>query len=382
VSEPKSNRRGFLRFLSLSSLGAAAAACLPSNQPAPSGASSGSSTQQTMTLKMQSTWGQKDLFHEIFLDWGKKVEEMSANRLKVDILPAGAVVGAFDLIDAVHSGTLDGGHGVPAYWFGKDRAASLFGTGPSLGMDANMVLGWVHYGGGQELYNDLIQKKLKLNVVSFFHGPMPTQPLGWFKDEIKSVDDFRGVKFRTVGMAIDIYSKMGATVVALPGGEVVPALERGALDAAEYNNTSGDTALGFPDVRKTYMVQSYHQPTEFLEITINKQKYDALPADLKAIIKFAAMAQSADMAWKFMDRNSKDLLALKQKGIRFVPTPRPVLDRQLQIWDEIIEKDSRENADFKKILDSQKEWARRVVAWHKEISVEHATDTAYRHFFR
>ena len=142
-------------------------------------------------------------------------------RLKIDILPSGAVVPAFQLIEAVHQGTLDGGHGVPAYWFGKQVAASLFGTGPSFGLDAEGLLGWIYYGGGQELYNELIQTVLQLDVVSFFHGPMPTQPLGWFKTPVQKPDDLKWVKFRTVGLSADLFKQLGASVVILPGGEIV-----------------------------------------------------------------------------------------------------------------------------------------------------------------
>src|SRR6185369_14029396 len=232
--------------------------------------------QQTTTLKMQSTWPTKDIFHEVFVAWGKKVEEMSGGKLKIDILPSGSVVPAFQLIDAVHNGSLDGGHGVTAYWFGKNVATSLFGTGPAYGFDAEVLLGWIHYGGGQELYNELLQKTLKLDVQSFLHGPMPTQPLGWFKTAINNPNQFKGMKYRTVGLSADLFKAMGASVVILPGGEIVAALDRNLIDAAEFNNTTSDRMLGFPDVRKVMMAQSYHQPMECLELLISKRKYEGL----------------------------------------------------------------------------------------------------------
>jgi TRAP-type mannitol/chloroaromatic compound transport system substrate-binding protein len=333
-----------------------------------------------IVLKMQSTWPTKDIFHEIFIDWGKKVEEMSGGRLKIDILPAGAVVPPFQLIEAVHQGTLDGGHGVPAYWFGRHPAASLFGTGPSFGLDAEGLLGWVHHGGGEELYNELIQKILKLDVQSFFHGPMPTQPLGWFKKPVTKPGDIKGMKFRTVGLAGDVYKRMGAFVISLPADEIVPALDRGVVDAAEFNNTSSDRLLGFPDVRKVLMAQSYHQPVEFLELLINKKKYDSLPKDLQAIIKYATMAQSADFTWKMMDRNSTDLEQMKAKqDVRVYKAPKPVLEAQLKAWDAIIAEKSKDNPFFVKVLESQKKWAARVVPWRQEIVVEN--DTAYQYYF-
>jgi hypothetical protein len=218
---------------------------------------------------------------------------MSGGRLKLDVLAAGAVVPAFQLQDAVHSGVLDGGHGVTAYWYGKNKVASLFGTPPSFGWDAHSMLGWFYYGGGEALYNELINNILKLNVVGLLYYPMPTQPLGWFKKEIKSGDDFKGMKYRTVGLSADLFKEMGAAVTILPGGEIVPALDRGLLDAAEFNNPSSDILLGFPDVAKYFMVGSHHQQQESFELSFNKGKYDALPTELKAILRYAAFAATA-----------------------------------------------------------------------------------------
>lgn len=339
------------------------------------------SAQTPITLKMQSTWPTKEIFHEIFEDWAKKVNEMAAGRLKIDVLPDKAVVPAFELIEAVSRGTLDGGHGVGAYWFGRNRATSLFGTGPSFGLDAEGMLAWIHHGGGQELYNELLQQVLKFNVVSFFHGPMPTQPLGWFKKEIKGPGDLKDLRFRTVGLSASLFQEMGAAVKILPGGEIIPAMERGVLDAAEFNNTTSDKLLGFPDVRKLCMVQSYHQPCEYLELMFNKTKYDSLPKDLQAIIKYAAMAQSADFTWKFYDRNSADMIELEQKrGVKFIVTPKSVLQAQLRAWDKIIEKESRENPFFAKVIESQRKWAERAVPWRQKIMVEN--NTAFEHYFR
>jgi len=370
-SRKKVSRRSILK--AAMAIGGAAALGLPGIRRA--------SAQQTTALKMQSTWPTKDIFHEIFVAWGKKVEEMSGGRLKIDILPSGSVVPAFGLMDAIHSGTLDGGHWVAAYWFGKNVATSLFGTGPAFGFDAEILLGWIHYGGGQELYNELIQKTLKLDVQSFFHGPMPTQPLGWFKTPITNPNQFKGMKYRTVGLSADLFKAMGASVVILPGGEIVAALDRNLIDAAEFNNTTSDRMLGFPDVRKVMMAQSYHQPMECLELLISKRKYDALPKDLQAIIKYAAMAESADFTWKMMDRNSTDLIEMKTKqGVKVVKTPKAVLEAQMKAWDKVIEDKTRNDPFFGKVLESQKKWAERVVPWRQEIVVDQ--ELAYNHFFK
>jgi len=252
------------------------------------------SAQGPISMRWQSTWPSKDIFHEYALDYAKKVNDMTGGDLKIEVLPAGAVVPAFQLLDAVSKGLLDGGHGVLVYHYGKQTALALWGSGPGYAMDANMLLAWHKYGGGKELLEKLYAS-VGANVVSFPYGPMPTQPLGWYKKPVTKVDDFKGLKFRTVGISIDVFTGMGAAVNALPGGEIVSAMDRGLLDAAEFNNASSDRALGFADVSKVCMLQSYHQNAEQFEITFNKTKYYSLPEKLKAIIYNAVEAASQDM---------------------------------------------------------------------------------------
>jgi TRAP-type mannitol/chloroaromatic compound transport system substrate-binding protein len=279
--------------------------------------------QSPITMRWQSTWPAKDIFHEYAVDFAKKVNDMSGGRLKIEVLPAGAVVKAFELLDAVSKGTLDGGHGVVAYWYGKNSAVALWGSGPAFGMDPNMVLAWHNYGGGKQMLDE-IYKSLNLDVQSFIYGPMPTQPFGWFKKPITKVADIKGMKFRTVGLAVDMYKDMGLAVNPLPGGEIVPAMDRGLLDGAEFNNASSDRLLGFPDVTKHCMLQSFHQCSEQFEILFNKKRYDALPADMKSIIDYAVQAASADMSWKAIDRYSKDYIEMQEKqGVKFWKTPDP-----------------------------------------------------------
>src|SRR5213596_2706510 len=244
------------------------------------------SAQGPISMRFQSTWPSKDIFHEYALDYAKTVNDMTGGDLKIDVLPAGAVVPAFGLIDAVSKGTLDGGHGVLVYHYGKQNALALWGSGPGFAMDANMLLAWHKYGGGKQLLQKLYAS-IGANVVSFPYGPMFTQPLGWFKKQVTKVDDFKGLKYRTVGISIDVFQGMGAAVNALPGAEIVPAMDRGLLDAAEFNSATSDRILGFADVSKVCMLQSYHQNAEQLEITFNKTKFDALPDKMKAIIENA-----------------------------------------------------------------------------------------------
>jgi TRAP-type mannitol/chloroaromatic compound transport system substrate-binding protein len=314
-----------------------------------------------VTLKLQTLEGATGMFHKQALDLSQKLDEMSGGRVKIDVLAAGAVIGVFDMIDGVHQGILDAALGVPGYWFGKTKAFSLFGTGAPLGMDSWMMLGWMHYGGGNQLYAELLES-LKLNVVSFFGGPMVSQPLGWFRDEVKSAEQFRGMKFRTIGLAQQIYEGMGATVVALPGPEIVPALERGVLDAVEFNNPTADKLNGMADVRKIYMVGSYHQQSEYLEWLFNKSKFDGLPKDVQAMVKYTVMAQSSDYDWQSQDRHSKDFWEMQQAAnVKVVRTPDAVLEAQLTIWDQIVQRESAADPFFAKVVKSQQEWANRVV---------------------
>ncbi|TKW76526.1 MAG: twin-arginine translocation signal domain-containing protein, partial [Bradyrhizobium icense] len=307
----KDKRTSRRRFLKTAAVGAAATVAAPA------------AIAQTgpISMRWQSTWPSKDIFHEYALDYAKKVNDMTGGDLKIEVLPAGAVVPAFGLLDAVSKGVLDGGHGVLVYHYGKQTALALWGSGPGFAMDANMLLAWHRYGGGKELLAKLYES-IGANVVSFPYGPMPTQPFGWFKKPIAKADDIKGLKYRTVGISIDVFTAMGAAVNALPGGEIVSAMDRGLLDAAEFNNATSDRVLGFPDVSKVCMLQSYHQNAEQFEIMFNKDKYNALPEKMRAIISNAVDAASADMSWKAVDRYSKDYAEMQTKdNVKFYKTP-------------------------------------------------------------
>ncbi len=365
----KDKRTSRRRFLEVATASAAAAVAAPA------------AIAQTgpISMRWQSTWPSKDIFHEYALDYAKKVNDMTGGDLKIEVLPAGAVVPAFGLLDAVSKGVLDGGHGVLVYHYGKQTALALWGSGPGFAMDANMLLAWHRYGGGKELLAKLYDS-IGANVVSFPYGPMPTQPFGWFKKPIAKPDDIKGIKFRTVGISIDVYTAQGAAVNALPGGEIVAAMDRGLIDAAEFNNATSDRILGFPDVSKVCMLQSYHQNAEQLEITFNKDKYNALPDKLKAIIANAVDAASADMSWKAIDRYSKDYIELQTKdNVKFYKTPDAILKQQLEIYDDVVKKKAADNPIFKEIIQSQIEFARRATQWEQDTVVSRRM--AYDHYF-
>jgi TRAP-type mannitol/chloroaromatic compound transport system substrate-binding protein len=369
VKKPAPSRRKFLAGAAAATAGAATLGfpMIAKGQTGP------------ISMRWQSTWPSKDIFHEYALDYAKIVNDMTGGDLKIEVLPAGAVVPAFGLLEAVSKGTLDGGHGVLVYHYGKSHALALWGSGPGFGMDANMMLSWHRWGGGKELL-EKIYKSINANVVSFPYGPMYTQPLGWYKKPITKTSDFKGLKFRTVGISIDMFTNMGAAVNALPGGEIVPALDRGLLDAAEFNNASSDRALGFPDVSKVCMLQSFHQNAEQFEISFNKTKYDALPSKLKAIIASAVSAASQELTWKAIDRYSKDYEEMQTKDkVRFYITPQQVLRDQLGAYDKAMDKQAADNPMMKEIIESQKKFAARAVKWDLDTNVNRRM--AYDHYF-
>lgn len=341
------------------------------------------SRAQTVTLKMQSGFGPTDILSDYGRDYVSKVNSMGGGRLKIDFLNSGAVVKPFSVMDATSTGVLDANWSVPAYWYGKHRAASLFGTGPVYGTNADQFMSWFYYGGGDKLYRELTQDTLKLNVVGFFSFAMPTQPLGWFKKPVNGPDDLKGLKYRTVGLASNVMQAMGASVAQLPGPEILPAMEKGVIDAFEFNNPTSDSRFGAQDVAKNYYLGSYHQASEAIEVVFNKQKYEGLAKEQQDLLKIAVQATSADGGWKASDIYSNDLQTLISKhGVQVKRTPVSVFKAQLAAWDKVVDEISADSAQgpmIKKILESQKAYAKRVAFY--SINNEADFKSAYEHYF-
>jgi TRAP-type mannitol/chloroaromatic compound transport system substrate-binding protein len=330
-------------------------------------------------VKMQTSWPASDIWMDFARQYVDRVERMSGGRLKIDLLPAGAVVQAFQVMDAVNDGVLDAAHTVPVYWYGKHKAASLFGTGPVFGGSATTMLAWFNTGGGKELYRELTQDIMKMNVYGFLGFPMFAQPLGWFKKPVTTAAELQGLKYRTVGLAADLMQKMGMSVAQLPGGEIVPAMERGVIDAFEFNNPSSDMRFGAQDVAKYYYLSSYHQASESFEFLFNKDFFDDLDDDLKAILKYGVEAASTANTAMAMDNYSKDLQTLQDKdGVNVERTSQSILDSELKAWDAIIP-DLEKDPFIKKVLDSQRAWVERVVYYELMNSPDYAL--AYNHYF-
>ncbi|MEJ2174147.1 MAG: TRAP transporter substrate-binding protein [bacterium] len=337
-------------------------------------------TQSPIVIKMQGSWSATDIFNEMAQEFVKRVNDMSGGRLRVDYLVGGSVVKSFEVMDAVSKGVLDAGHTVPVYWYGKSKVASLFGSGPINGCDAHQTLAWIYRGGGLQLYRELLTS-LNLNVVGFFAMPMPTQPLGWFKTPISDAGQLKGLKYRTVGLAADLFQQMGSKVTQLSGGEIIPALERGVIDAFEFNNPTSDSRFGAQDVIKNYELGSYHQAMEFFEIIINKKKWDAMPGDLKAIWQHAVEAASASNWWTAMDNYSRDLQVLINKHkVNVLRTPQSVFKAQLEAWDVLTKRLSDADPFFAKVVQSQRDWAKRVAYYYWMNDADYKL--GYEHVFK
>jgi TRAP-type mannitol/chloroaromatic compound transport system substrate-binding protein len=307
-----------------------------------------------------------------------RVERMSGGRLKIDLLPAGAVVGAFQVLDGVNDGVIDAAHTVPVYWYGKHKGASLFGTGPVFGGTGNDMVAWFYQGGGKDFYRELVQDILGLNLVGFYAFGMPAQPLGWFKNEIKSADELKSLKYRTVGLAADLFQAMGVSVTQLPGGEIVPAMDRGVIDAFEFNNPTSDSRFGAQDVAKNYMLGSYHQASESFEFMFNKDRFESLDPDLQAILEYGVEAMGLANNALAMKQYSDDLQKLIAGGINVKRTPTSILEAQLTAWDTLIP--TLEQDEFmKRVLDSQRAWVEKVAFY--QIMNAPSYQLAYDHYY-
>lgn len=364
----KASRRRFFGVAAAGAGAVALAACGKNDTPAaPTAAASGAAAAAgaPVVLKIQGSWPLTDIFSEMAIQYVDRVNEMAGGRLRLEYLPAGAVVKPFEIIDAVSEGVVDGGHHVSGYWYGKSKVASLFGTGPVSGATPEIGLSWIHQGGGQQLWDKLVAK-MNLNVVGFFAMPMPGQPLGWFKNAPpRTAAGLRGFKYRTVGLAADMLQEMGMSVAQLPGGEIVPAMQRGVIDAFEFNNPTSDMRFGAQDVAKYYSMGSFHQAQEFFEIVFNKDKYNALPDDLKAILKYGADAANTANIALAHDNYSRDLQVLiSQHGVQVSRTSEDVYRGQLVAWDKVVAKLEVEVDMFKEVNDSFKAWSRRVGFYH------------------
>ena len=314
--------------------------------------------------RMQSTWPAGFFYHYWAKELAESIEKLSGGRLVIEVLPAGTIVGAFDVLDAVHDGVLDMGHSWVAYWAGREPAAMLFASAPGgpFGMDNLDFVTWLYHGGGFELLQEMFVDEMGMNIKSFPVNVLPPEPFGWFERPMRSLADLEGVKMREVGLTAAVYREMGIGVIMLPGGEIVSAMELGTIDAAAFTCPTADMGLGLMDVAKYYHAPGMHRPTGTLELLINKDRWNELPADLQAIVKVATK-ESLLHSWMLnLYANVGDMETLKDVyGVTLVDTPDEVLGKILEVWDQVAAEYAAECAFFARVLQSQKNFAGEVV---------------------
>jgi TRAP-type mannitol/chloroaromatic compound transport system substrate-binding protein len=326
--------------------------------------------QTPIKLRVQASFPPSSIAMDGFKLWAERVKVMSGGRLDIEGLPAGTVVPAFEVLDAVHKKVVDGGYSAAAYWVGKNRAAALFGPTPGgpFGMDEMDFMGWLYTAGGLELYNELYQKELKRDVIVIPLAWVGNQVFGWFAKPIASWEDLKGRKCRQTGINAEVFAKAGMGVVNMPGGEIVPAAERGVIECAEWASPADDMKIGFHTVWKHYYMPSVHEPAPILEVLVNKETWDKLPADLREIMKGASWEATV---MQRLTTNLLNVTALEElttkHAVQVHKTPDDILTKILETWDGIAKDEEAKNPFFKKVYDSQRAYASKVVPMRRKV---------------
>jgi TRAP-type mannitol/chloroaromatic compound transport system substrate-binding protein len=259
---------------------------------------------------------------------------------------------------------IDGHHSATYYWVGKNTAAGLLTAAPGgpFGMDHTDYLGWLYEGGGMDLWSDFYQSTLKLNVIPFAAFAPSPQALGWFKKPLKSVADFKGMKCRQTGLNAEIYKRLGQSVVNLPGGEIIPAAQRGVIDCAEWAGGILDLQLGLPQVFKYHYTPGMHENNSIGEFVMNLDVWKSLTAQQQEAVRSAVRDafQIFNMKWQRQNADAMDEM-VKKHGTVILRTPPDILTATLKAWDEVAKEESAKNPVFKRIYDSQREYAAKVV---------------------
>jgi TRAP-type mannitol/chloroaromatic compound transport system substrate-binding protein len=330
--------------------------------------------QQSFKLKIQASWPAGQTLFENLKLFADRVDKLSAGRLKVEALPDGAVVGAFEVLDATSRGVVDGGHTAPAYWIGRSRAAIPLSHGPLFGMDYIDMFGWYHHGGGIDLLNEWYRDILKANVVSFPILTAGPQALGWFKKPIRSWADFKGVKYRIYGLGNEVFKEAGMSVVLLPGGEILPAGERGVIDGAEWVGGVEDLRFGFHNIWKYHVTPGMHEQVTFGDLLINKDVWNKLPADLQEIVK-AAVTDTLFKWWTAWQRQNADAYKemVEKHKVHVQKTPDDIQMTFLKTADRLYAKWAEEDKTgfFRKVIESQKRYAGQVVPYRRSTWPEY-----------
>jgi len=318
-------------------------------------------SQKPIVLKGQSSHPASSNFHLVFKTWGETVEKMSGGKVKMETLPAGAVVPAFEVFDATSRGVLEVGASPFGYILGKSLAGIPLSHGPLFGMDGVDYFGWYYDGGGMKLLEEFYRDVIKLNLVSF---PVPTdypQGLGWFKKPIKSLEDLKGIKYRIYGIGAETYKRLGVSVVTLPGGEIVPAMERGVIEGSEWINCTEDKKLGLHNVAKHYYTPGMHEPVTGGQLMVNGNTWKKLGADVREMLQVASVYAVTKRNAEFVRETAEACKELIAGGVQMHRTPDEILINFLNEWEKIQAEYAAKDPFYKKVIDSQRKYAELVV---------------------
>ena len=326
--------------------------------------------QQPQVLKVQSTWLPSMTFQDHLRYVAERVDKLTGGSLKIEPLSAGQVVPPFEVLDATHRKVIDGYHAATYYWTGKNRAAGLLSGAPGgpFGMDYHDYAGWMYQGGGEELLREFYQDVLKLNVMPFAGGPAAPQPLGWFKKPIRSLADFKGLKCRQTGLAAEMFAKLGQAVVTMPGGEIAAAAQRGVIDCAEWAGGIEDLRMGLPQLFKYHYTPSMHEVTTIGEMAFNLDVWKGLTGPQQEAIRSAIKDANVTWGTKWHRQNADAMEEFAEKhGVQILRTPPDILTAQLKVWDEIVQEESAKNPFFRKVVESQRAFAAKVVPAKRQL---------------
>lgn len=340
--------------------------------PAASEPAASSTDGKVYKFRIQSVNPASSFLFAALKDFAVTLDKMSGGRLQAEVLPDGAIVPGFELLDAVSQGILEAGNGWTNFWSGKHPAATLIGCPPAgsgTGLDQTSHLSWFYYGGGQELATELYQNILGADVIPFLLVPAGPDAMGWFKKEIKDYDDLKSMKFRTPpGIPGEIYQRIGVPAVSLPGGEIVPSAQKGVIDAAEWISPVEDKSIGLHEIWKHYYLQGLHQSTDVGDLFISKKFYDSLPADLQAIFNEAVMSTQYKIILSSIKENGLALEEYRTKhGVQIHDTPKELMEEYTKVCNDVMDEYAAKDAFFKKVLDSQREFAKTSVPYQNEI---------------
>src|SRR5688500_8659454 len=328
------------------------------------GATAAVAQPQTKNLKFQSTWPASLTLQDNFRYFAERVDKLTSGQVKIDALAAGQIVPAFEILDATHKKVIDGGHGVAYYWVGKSKAATLFSATPAgpFGMDHFDFLGWLHEGGGNDLYTEFYRDVLKLSVIGLRIGGSSLQAMGWFKRPIKILADFKVMKCRQTGIVAEIYQRMGMTTVNMPGGEIIPSAQRGVIDCAEWVGGVEDLRLGLPQVWKYHYTPGMHESNSMLELIVNGDVWKGFTPHQQEVVRSATLETFVRWGIRWQKQNADAIEEMRTKhGTQILRTPPEVLIEILRTCDKIAAEEPARDPFFKKVLDSQRSYAAKVV---------------------